>query len=97
MNSKRYVIFHPDLGVFLGEFNGLGDWSCLDASGYTHAVVFQDVDAAAYHIGSFADIADGCSVREVGVAYPDRGASPREVMEAGMPGWDPDPEPETRR
>ena len=43
---KAIVIFHEEMGVYLGNALGLGFWSMLDPAGQTSAVCFPDEDAA---------------------------------------------------
>jgi len=40
---KRYVLYHPELGVFLDTFAGMGDWiwSKIDSCGHFAAVTFE--------------------------------------------------------
>lgn len=51
--SFRYVITHPDMGIYLGNCMGLGFWSKLDAAGQDRAVTFASIDAAAQHVRSW--------------------------------------------
>lgn len=49
----RYVITHPDMGIYLGSWLGLGFWSMLDAAGQTHAVTFSNKDDAISYISTW--------------------------------------------
>lgn len=41
-----YVLTHPQNGIYLGSFLGLGFWSALDSGGQDAAVVFESPEAA---------------------------------------------------
>lgn len=51
------VLVHPEHGVYLGNFLGLGFWSKLDPAGQEAAVVFPSVDEARRFAQSW-DLAD---------------------------------------
>lgn len=51
--QKHIVITHPEDGIYLGNFIGLGFWSQLDSAGQEHACVFYSKEDAALHIESW--------------------------------------------
>lgn len=44
--EMRYLVFHDEWGVFLGEWLGMAFWSTLDAVGQTAAPTFESMSAA---------------------------------------------------
>lgn len=46
----RYILNHPELGVFVGECLGLVFWSQLDAVGQSEVVTFPDESSARYEL-----------------------------------------------
>jgi len=50
---KRYVITHPDYGIYLGRYIGLGFWSMLNSLGRDSAVVFESSKDAWVHINTW--------------------------------------------
>lgn len=47
---KAFVITHPEMGVYLGNFLGLGFWSKLDPVGQPAAVTFATEAMAEDHM-----------------------------------------------
>lgn len=54
-NTRRYIITHPKMGVYLGNSSGLGFWSKLDILNLTAAVTFPSVASAIIHVASWID------------------------------------------
>lgn len=52
-NTLRFVITHPQMGVYLGNCMGLGFWSKMDTVGQNAAVTFASVTSAEAHISSW--------------------------------------------
>lgn len=85
----RFVLYHPELGVYLGNALGLGFWSALDPGGQGAAVTFPDEDAALVHAAAWAHPVVGLQVRPVLVEAGCGYATVEECMLAGLPGWEP--------
>lgn len=51
--TTRYVITHPDMGVYLGNALGMGFWTKLDSVDQQAAVTFPDIKAARDHVASW--------------------------------------------
>jgi len=51
--SNRVVITHPEMGIYLGNWMGLGFWTLLDTAGQPEAVTFADEDEAIEHVRSW--------------------------------------------
>ena len=83
------VIHHPELGVYLGNFLGLGFWSKLDPVGQDVACVFEDEDEARAHVLSWDEPVDGCLYTKVESDHL-QGASIEACAAAGLEVWDPD-------
>jgi hypothetical protein len=91
-----FVIYSPELGVYLGNCLGLGFWSKLDPVGQPCAVTFPTIYEAQRHAASwdtpvkdmqFIPVqADDVSKR---LGQPDY-ASIAACVAAGLPAWDPD-------
>ena len=93
--AKKFVIYDPEWGVYLGNCMGLGFWSNLDSVGQEYACVFDSIDQAMNHVHSWDSTKDdparmlSIEYREVDVANPQY-ASIAEIERAGMPPWLPD-------
>lgn len=49
----RFVLTHPEMGVYLGNCLGLGFWTLLDTVGQPEAVTFPSIAEAEMHIRSW--------------------------------------------
>lgn len=79
--EKRYVIWSPTKGVYLGG----GDWSKVDHKGKTMAPTF-DGAVEVRHMFTRSECSDG---RLVEVANHLDGLASREhIVDAGLDGWD---------
>lgn len=85
---KRIVIYHEEMGVFLGECFGLCFWSKLDPVGQSAAVVFGSVAEATHIVGLIQDPPKSLQFLEVETKDPVYVSIP-EIEAAGLPGWDP--------
>lgn len=54
MSHERFVITHPDWGIYLGNFLGLGFFSMLDSGGQKEACVFRDRNDAEAYVSTWA-------------------------------------------
>jgi hypothetical protein len=88
----RFVLFHPEAGVYLGTFWGLGFWSILDPAGQDTAVTFPTVAAALAHTESWDSVMPATRTVAVRVDNP-LYASVAECVAAGLPGWEAKPIP----
>jgi len=90
---NEFVIRHPEDGIYLGNFMGLGFWSLLDPAGQDAAVTFPCEKAAQDHIHSWESDADSqlhiiSKLKIVPVAVAESGyATIKECEAAGLPGW----------
>lgn len=82
----KYVITHPELGIYVGHAMGLGFWSMLDAAGQDTAVVFDSIDEAMLHVGSWENEGDpdAYSYEAVEVDHDATHATVQELREAGL-------------
>ncbi len=80
------VLYHTEMGVYLGSCMGFGWWSKLDPVGQTCAVTFQNKGAALHHAASWDTQVENLQFREL---TPDDGqyASILCCVRAGLPGW----------
>jgi hypothetical protein len=53
MTYRKYVLTHPEWGIYLGHALGLGFWTLLDVVGQEQACVFDTVEQARKHIASW--------------------------------------------
>lgn len=100
----RWVVHHPEWGVFLGEALGLGFWSLMDPVGQPVACTFPSKDAARAWIETHAHSQERewaearvCAVQLDATAQQDDGsayASVAACIAAGLPGWDPEWSPQ---
>ncbi len=95
--STRFVIVHPEMGVYLGSALGLGFWSKWDAVGQPAAVTFASRAEAEQTMLSW----DGGrpTAAKTWPVLPDDGtyASVSACVAAGLEVWDPDPSEAPRR
>lgn len=96
----RFVLYHFEWGIFLGECLGMGFWSLLDPVGQPAACTWAtEADALAW-CQKHADHSAQAQVRPVAVPVrevQDNGAAYASVavcVAAGLPGWDPNWSPE---
>jgi len=91
----RYVLFHPDEGVYLGHCLGLGVWSKVDPVGQPEAATFASESEAREHIHSW-DSQDLQFNRTIVITPVYTGgahyATIAQIQAAGLPGWDPNAE-----
>lgn len=83
----RFVINHPEMGIYLGSCMGLGFWTKLDAAGQASAVTFQtEADAEMFMASWDGGRPDGATLVPV---VPDDGtyASVAACVAAGLNGW----------
>src|SRR5690606_39754669 len=50
--ARQVVITHPDMGIYLGNFIGLGFWSLLDSVGQNAAPTFDSEDRKSTRLNS---------------------------------------------
>lgn len=92
----RYLLVHPELGVFLGEQEGVRIWSLLDPVGQEFAPTFPTEAEAAGYLSTWRVSPDALprikpvavhlrQVQPNGAAYATRG----QCVAAGAPDWDP--------
>lgn len=87
--STRYLLHHPEMGVYLGAALGLGFWSKLDSVGQDSAVVFDTVEQAEAHSRSWTSTPKGIEVLPVHVCRGSTYASIEECVAAGSERWTP--------
>lgn len=82
----RYVIYHQELGVYLGNCMGMGFWSNLDAVGQDCAVTFASEAEISQHISSWNEPLENCEAIPV---EADDGiyATIDSCVSAGLPSW----------
>lgn len=86
-HAKRIVIYHPEMGVYLGSCMGLGFWSKLDPVDQPCARTFSNAGEALEYMQTWDDgPLDDAAFVEVD---PDMGgfASIQACINAGLPGW----------
>jgi len=89
----RFVIYSPDLGVYLGSALGLGFWSKLDPVGQSSAVTFGSEAECEEYMQTWNAPRFLFEPWEAVPVATDDGtyASIESVVAAGLPGWDPAP------
>jgi len=92
-DETRFVLTHPEMGVYLGSGLGLGFWSKLDPCGQSAAITFENRVQADYVMTSWNHgRPDGVVIWPV---MPDQGAyaSVAACVTAGLEAWDPEAKP----
>lgn len=80
----KFVIVHPEMGVYLGNCMGLGFFSMLDCAGQDHAVTFPTVAAARLHVIPWESNNDPDAYRYVPVDTAGEWASIEDIEAAGL-------------
>lgn len=86
--SRRFVITHPELGIYLGNMWGLGFWSMLDCAGQEMAATFETVTQARHHADAFNASITGYAFEAVECSH-DYFATPQELDAAGLEHYTP--------
>jgi hypothetical protein len=82
----RYLLYQPEMGVYLGEFMGMGFWSLLDPVGQTMATVFNSKEAISDYVGTWESPVSDLAIWEIDTAHPNF-ATMAEIEALGLPGW----------
>jgi len=82
-----YIIYHDEMGIYLGSAMGMGFWSKMDPVGQTHAVTFDSPEQAKEVIATWDEPVVNCRFILVDIAEPIY-ASMDECLAAGLPGWE---------
>lgn len=97
----RFVVVHPEMGVYLGSAMGMGFWSKLDPVGQDSAITFVNRMQAEQVMRAWDDGRPGDVV--IWPMIPDRPGLAREryasiaaCVAAGLEAWDPQASPPTR-
>ncbi len=81
----RIVITHPEMGIYLGSFIGLGFWTMLDPAGQPSSTTFADEAEARWHVASWDESNDPDLYGYVRVqADPDGAAGIPALKQAGL-------------
>lgn len=86
----RYLLTHPQYGVFLGVMLGFGFWSGEDPCGQDHAVTFEsEVEAQEMAESHPPDFRGKCSIVPVELEDGKFYATMDQCISVGIPAWDP--------
>lgn len=98
--ETRFVIVHPEMGIYLGSAIGLGFWSKLDPVGQTHAVTFENRVQADWAMSKWDHGRPDKTI--IWPVLPDKIDSPSiayasvaACVAAGLEAWDPEAKPAT--
>ncbi len=87
--NTRYLLLHPEWGIYLGAFIGMGFWSKLDHAGLTRAITFHSAAEAIQHSGKTFPV-EWKRMVVVPILIEDNiYATLAEIVAAGEAGWDP--------
>lgn len=90
----RYLLVHPEMGIYLGNCMGLGFWTKLDPAGQADAITFATESEAREHIKSWDE---GPTKHEqfafVPIRIQKRYATISECVAVGLDPWDPNAKP----
>lgn len=85
MCKTAIVIVHPEMGIYLGNFWGMGFWTLLDCAGQPSAVAFPSLLDAITHVLSWEQNNDPEKYAFVGVTVAKDGfAWPENLQAAGL-------------
>jgi hypothetical protein len=79
----RVVLTHPEMGVYLGSFLGMGFWTLLDTAGQTQAVTFIDTADLIDYITTWVENSDPSAYEFVPVDCGEA-ASIADLVKAGL-------------
>ena len=83
VKAKRFVIWHPTYGVFLGDEH----WSKINHGGKSDAPTFPEGTDIVQQVGQFAGVKE---VRLMEVYNTtDNRATREQIVDMGVDGWDP--------
>lgn len=88
----RYLIIHPQDGIYLGNCLGFGFFTKLDPVGQDAAVTFETQTDAEEHILSWNEPLPGCNVVSINIDH--MYATISECVAAGFEAWDPNGYPQ---
>jgi hypothetical protein len=85
---QKFVITHPEMGIYVGNAMGMGFWSNLDAVGQDSVPVFDTAEEARSHVSEWDDHndPDGYGYESVEVTDEATFATADELKEAGLSG-----------
>lgn len=84
-----FVIVHPEMGVYLGSWIGLGFWSKLDPVGQPSAVTFETSAEAEDHMATWDSGRPESAALVPVEADEGRYASIQACVKAGIDPWNP--------
>jgi len=85
---RRFVITHPETGIYLGNFLGLAFWSMLDCAGQDMAATFETATQARHHAEAWNSSLTGFAFEAVECSH-EYFASPQELDAAGLEHYTP--------
>lgn len=85
---KRFVLVHPERGIYLGSFMGLGIWTGIDTAGQPAACTFASPEEAQEFVHSW-DEAPKVATVAVEVNEGTSFASIADCVAAGLEAWNP--------
>jgi hypothetical protein len=97
--KTTYVIYHEEIGIYLGECLGLMFWSKLDSVGQEAAPTWPTEEEALEFVKQYRDNLRNPDLypleafKIVGVQateVPEQYASIEDCVRVGLPSWDPD-------
>lgn len=87
--AKRYVLYDPEMGIYLGHCMGLGFWSKLDSVRQDRACTFESVEDMEVWVATWEFTPPNRRAVPVEVAGEDEYATIEECTAAGLPAWQP--------
>jgi hypothetical protein len=91
--STRYAAYHEEMGVYLGEFLGLGFWTLLDPAGLPVAVTFKNPAEIRDYFTRAKDPLPDIHAVPVQASIQGAYATVQDCIQAGLPGWCPGESP----
>lgn len=85
--QERYVITHPEMGIYLGQWIGLGFWSKLDPVGQPAAITFASIAEAEEFMASWDNGRPADASTAAVIADDGEFATIAACVRAGLEGW----------
>ena len=86
--GTRFVLNHPENGVYIGDFLGLGFWSNLETAGQDSAVTFNSEAEAMGHAETWPNPEDREGLQAIALDTDgQKYATIAQLEAAGLPSW----------
>jgi hypothetical protein len=86
--QTRYILHHPEMGIYLGSCMGMGFWSKLDPVGQSEAATFDNPEQIKEFMATWENKVTGCEITPIETDCRDAYVTIAEIEAIGLPGWE---------